>query len=166
MESEPLDGIEKVWRRALPEKENAAGKPLPEKDLEKLALESRLTEALTGLRDSPVPSHFTAQIMTQISRLEQDAPDRGLVGKLDQWMNAAWRGLLPRAFATAAILALGIMGWDQHEIHSARTSLVRSVAQVTASKPMPSLEALVNFDAIQRMSQPVQADKDLLALMQ
>jgi hypothetical protein len=40
------------------------------------------------------------------------------------------------------------------------------VAQVTADQPVPSVEVLKNFDAIQRMSQPVTADKDLLALMQ
>jgi hypothetical protein len=35
---------------------------------------------------------------------------------------------------------------------------------VTAAQPLPSVDALQNFDAIQRMSQPAHADEGLLAL--
>ena len=38
--------------------------------------------------------------------------------------------------------------------------MAKNVALV-ADTPMPSVEALKNFDAIQRMSQPAQSDEEL-----
>jgi hypothetical protein len=35
---------------------------------------------------------------------------------------------------------------------------------VAAAQPLPSVDALENLDAIQRMSQPAHADEELLAL--
>jgi hypothetical protein len=42
--------------------------------------------------------------------------------------------------------------------------LAKNIAQVAVAQPLPSVDALNNFDAIQRMSQ--RADDQLLTLMQ
>ena len=55
--------------------------------------------------------------------------------------------------------------FHQHELTARRTALARNVVLVAGSQPMPSVDALKNFDAIQRMSQP-RADEELLALLQ
>jgi hypothetical protein len=51
-----------------------------------------------------------------------------------------------------------------HEINAHREQIARDVALVVQAQPLPSVEALQNFDAIQRMSQPAHADEGLLAL--
>jgi hypothetical protein len=56
--------------------------------------------------------------------------------------------------------------FQHHAINRQRTVLAKNVALVTRGQPMPSPEALENFDAIRRMSQPQHADDELLALMQ
>ena len=52
----------------------------------------------------------------------------------------------------------------QHEIDNRRVEIAKSVALVASAQQLPSVEALKNFDAIQRMSQPAHADEELLAL--
>ena len=65
------------------------------------------------------------------------------------------------------MLAIGFAGLalHRHELDARRAALAKNVALVAAAQPMPSVDALKNFDAIQRMSQP-HADEELLALMQ
>jgi len=58
------------------------------------------------------------------------------------------------------------LAFQHHEICRQRAALVRNVALVTRGQPMPSPEALENFDVIRRMSQPQHADDELLTLMQ
>jgi hypothetical protein len=53
----------------------------------------------------------------------------------------------------------------RHAIYSQRAALAKNVALVAAAQPLPSVDALKNFDAIRRMSQPP-ADEELLALLQ
>ena len=48
--------------------------------------------------------------------------------------------------------------------YSQRVALVKPIAAMASAQPMPEVEALKNFDAIQRMSQPARADDGLLAL--
>jgi hypothetical protein len=56
-------------------------------------------------------------------------------------------------------------GIQWHESRSQRAALARSVALV-AAQPAPSVDALENLDAIQRMSRPARADGELLAALQ
>jgi hypothetical protein len=154
MESKPSSWREMVWRRPLTDAERAAlGK---DPDLE---LEARLTEHLAKIPDIAVPSNFTAMVMAAVEREDalETAPSRFI------WN---WRVFLPRLAATAAILVFTGTIWERYELNSQRSVLAQNVAQVASAKPLPSLDALYNFDAIQRMSQPVAADKELLALMQ
>ena len=76
-----------------------------------------------------------------------------------------WHSLLPRIAVTAAVLMFAGLTFHRYELNAHRTALARDVAVVAGAQPLPSVDALKNFDAIQRMSQP-RADDELLALMQ
>jgi hypothetical protein len=121
--------------------------------------QNELREMLSRLPDVPVASNFTARVMQAVEREESRRP-RG-------WnFIFNWHEFLPRAaVATAAIIFAGLV-FNHHEIYGRRAALAQSVALVAESQPLPSVEALKNFDAIQRMGQPQHADEELLALMQ
>jgi hypothetical protein len=69
----------------------------------------------------------------------------------------------PRVTVTAATAGIVAVALYQYDISAQRQKLAQSVV-VVASQPMPSVEALKNFDAIQRMGQSARPDEDLLAL--
>ena len=123
-----------------------------------LDLEAHLTDALTKIPEASVPSNFTARILAAIE-LEEAATARSRGWALN------WRLAWPRiAFAAAVLIfAGGSLQW--HESHSQRNALAKSVALV-AAQPLPSVEALENLDAIERMSRPAHADGELLAALQ
>jgi len=122
-------------------------------------LEARLTAALARLPDAPVPSNFTARLM-QAVELEESRGSR-------RWnFRRNWRALLPRFAVAAAVIILAGLAFHRHELNTHRAALIQSVALVAQAQPLPSMEALKNFDAIQRMSQPAHADEELLALLQ
>jgi hypothetical protein len=113
---------------------------------------------LSRLPDAPVSSNFTARVMQAVER-EETRPAHG-------WAFAAWNwhALLPR-FAVAVAVVL-FAGFAVHQYASAnrRAGITRSVMLVAKVQQLPSVEALQNFDAIQRMGQPAHADEGLLAL--
>jgi negative regulator of sigma E activity len=123
-----------------------------------LKLEARLSQALARLPDAPVPSNFTARVMQAVEVEESRHARHWSLG----WN---WHALLPRVAVTAAVVLFAGLTLHHHELNSRRTALARNVALVAGSQPLPSVEALENFDAIQRMSQP-RADEELLALLQ
>jgi MFS superfamily sulfate permease-like transporter len=149
---------ELIWRRKLNETERAELRAQPETQAD-LDLESRLTEVLGRLPDAAVPSNFTARVLQAIEREEL----QGVRKRRGYWWN--WRLLLPRAAVAAAVVVMAGLMIQRHELTVHRTKLAQSVAQVAVAQPMPSVEALKNFNAIQRMSQP-HADEQLLALLQ
>jgi hypothetical protein len=153
MENKPSDWRETLWRRPLTAAERAALAAQPD-----LELETRLTESLVKISDVPVASNFTARVMSAIELEDARLSRQGFF----HWN---WHAFMPRAIATAAIVAFAGLGWQRYEVNVQRNLLVKNVAQVAAAQPLP-VEVLKNFDAIQRMSQPVDADKELLALMQ
>jgi negative regulator of sigma E activity len=116
-----------------------------------------LRELFSRLADAPVSSNFTARVMQAVEREDlQAARMRGW-----RWR---WRSLLPRAAVAAVMVAAAGFTFYQHEIDNRRFELAQNVALVTQAQPLPSVDALKNFDAIQRMSQPAHADEELLAL--
>jgi len=150
---------ESSWRRKLTDAEQAelhtwlAAHPEARTDWE---VESALYAALTRLPDAPVPSNFTARVLQAVER-EEARP---------QVWSWNWHVLVPRiAVATVVVVVTGL-ALHHHDLYRQRAALVKSVALLTASQPVPSPEALQNFDAIRRMSQPQHADNELLALMQ
>ena len=72
----------------------------------------------------------------------------------------------PRAAVAAVAIVFAGLVFHHHEIYSRRATLAQNVALVAESQPLPSVEALKNFDVIQRMGQPAHVDEELLALMQ
>jgi len=153
MENQPLNPGESLWRRKLSEAERNALRTQPE-----LELEARLTAALGRIPDASVPSNFTARVLAAVE-LEEAAATRTRSWALH------WRLLWPRVATVAAILLFAGVGLQWHESRSQRAALARSVAMV-AARPVPSVDALENLDAIQRMSRPARADGDLLAALQ
>jgi len=68
------------------------------------------------------------------------------------------------AAVTAAVVLFAGLTVRHYELTARRMALARNVAMVAGSQPLPSVDALKNFDAIRRMSQPTRADDELLAL--
>lgn len=160
MKGEPIQDLlrELVWRRKLTEAERAELRAQPEAQAD-LELESRLTEALAQLPDAAAPANFTAQALQAIDREELQA------ARKRSWRWRRWRVLFPRAAVAAAVVMIAGLSFQRHEVNVRRAQLAQSVAQVAVAQPMPSVEALKNFNAIQRMCQP-HADEQLLALLQ
>jgi len=153
MENQPSNPGEPLWRRKLSAAERSALRAQPE-----LELEARLTVALARIPDASVPSNFTARVLAVVELEEAQA------ARSHPWA-LNWRLLWPRVAAVAAILILAGVSVQWHESHSQRAALARSVALV-AAQPLPSVDALENLDAIQRMSRPARADGELLAALQ
>ncbi|MFZ0828716.1 MAG: hypothetical protein WAO02_14965 [Verrucomicrobiia bacterium] len=150
---------ESSWRRKLTDAEQAelraffAAHPDARADWE---MESALNAAFARLPDAPVPSNFTARVLQAVEPEAVHPP---------RW-TWNWHGLVPRVAFAAVVVAFSSLAIHHHEIYSQRVALVKSVALATGGQPVPSPEALENFDAIRRMSQPQHADSELLALMQ
>jgi hypothetical protein len=157
MKGEPIQnpGRELIWRRKLTEAERAELQTKPDNHAD-LEFESRLTEELDRLPDKPVPSNFTARVLQAIER--EEMRPRPTVW---HW---GWRVLVPRLAAGVAVIGIAGLTYQHYEFNQ-RARLARNVALLAATQPLPSVEALKNFNAIQRMSQP-RADEELLALLQ
>ena len=159
MKNEPLQNHlrELAWRRKLTEAEQAGLRAHPETQAD-LELESRLSEALARVPDAPVPSNFTARVLQAIER--EDA--RGVPTRGGSWY---WRVLVPRVAVAAVVVGFAGLAYQHHEFDR-RVALAKDVALLAQAQPVPSIEALKNFDAIQRLSQtPPRADDELLALL-
>ena len=162
MKNEPRQNSlrELAWRRKLTDAEKAGLRANPETEAD-LELESRLSEALARVPDAPVPSNFTARVLQAIEREEA----RGARTSSGSW-SWYWRVLVPRVVVAGAIVAFVGLAYQRHEFNR-RVELAKGVALLAQAQPMPSVEALKNFDAIQRMSQTApRADDELLALLQ
>jgi hypothetical protein len=113
---------------------------------------------LSRLPDAPVPSNFTARVM-QAVELEELRSQR-------KWNFLTWNRhvVMPRTAVVVVAVVVAGVAFQHYETGVHRAQLARSVARVAVAQPMPSIEALKNFDAIRRMSQPVRPDDELLAL--
>jgi negative regulator of sigma E activity len=118
-----------------------------------------LRELLSRLPDAPVASNFTARVMQAIELEEMKAAR----ARNPVWF---WRVVVPRVGVAATVILFAGVAIQHHELNAQRAVLAQNVALVVAAQPLPSVEALKNFDAIQRMGQPQHADEELLALLQ
>jgi len=116
----------------------------------------QLRELLSRLPDAPVASNFTARVLQAIEAEEMRRSRWGVAG----WN---WRIFFPRITVTAAAAGIVAVALYQHDLSVRRQNFVRSVV-IIASQPRPSVEALENFDVIQRMGQTARPDEELLAL--
>jgi hypothetical protein len=156
MKNESNNQPESLWRRQLSQAERAELRSQPE-----LELEARLTETLVKIPNVPVPSNFTARVLDAIEFEENQAARAG--GWRGNWN---WRFLWPRVAMTAAVLVFAGLSIARYEASSHQVELTRTVAQLAMVEPVPNLDALENWDAIQRMSQSAHADTELLADLQ
>jgi hypothetical protein len=117
-----------------------------------------MRQLLSRLPDAPVSSNFTARVMQAVELEETRHPRR--------WNFLAWNwhALLPRFAVAAAVVLFAGFAFHQYASANRRAGITKSVMLVASAQKLPSLEALQNFDAIQRMSQPARADEGLLAL--
>ena len=115
----------------------------------------QLRELLSRLPDTPVASNFTARVLQAIEAEEM---------RRSRWhgLDWSWRVFFPRITVTAAMAGIAVVALYQHDLTVQRQNLQNVVA--VASLPKPSSDALMNFDAIQRMGQTARPDADLLAL--
>jgi hypothetical protein len=112
---------------------------------------------LSRLPNTPVASNFTARVMQAIE-LEDERRSR-------QWvLGWHWHALLPRLAVATVLVGFAAFTFRQHELYVQQVALAKSIALEAGSQPLPSVDALKNFDAIQRMSQAAPPDNDLLAL--
>jgi hypothetical protein len=157
MKDEPLQDPlrELVWRRKLTEAERT-GLRIPPETRADWELELLLTEGLARLPDASVPSNFTARAL-------QAAEREAMRPRATGWP-WAWRVLVPRLAVGVAVLGIAGLTYQRHEFNQ-RAQLAQNMALVSRAQPLPSVEALKNFDAIQRMGRP-RADEELLALLQ
>ncbi len=159
MKNEPLQNPlrELAWRRKLTdaEKTGLCAQPEAQADLE---LESRLSEALARVPDAPMPSNFTARVLQAIEREEA----RGTRTRSWSWY---WRVFAPRVAVAVAVVGFAGLAYQRHELDQ-RAELAKDITLLAEAQPVPGVEALKNFDAIQRMSQTTpHADDELLALL-
>lgn len=154
MEKQPSNSSESLWRRKLSAAEHAGLRAQPE-----LELEAHLTDALAKIPDAPVPSNFTARVLDAIQLEEKQA------ARSHGW-HWNWRSLFPRVAVAAAVLIFAGVSIQRYETNSQRFALAKGVALVAGAEPPPSMDALENLDAIQRMSQSAHADGQLLADLQ
>ncbi|MEI9866099.1 MAG: hypothetical protein WDN00_16410 [Limisphaerales bacterium] len=148
---------ELLWRRKLTDAE-LTKVPVQPEVLAELELETRLSQSLAKMLDTTVPSNFTARLMQAIELEESQQLRRRKSG----WN---WQAFLPRIAVTAAVILFAGLTVRHYDVAARRSALVRNVALVAGAQTLPSVDALKNFDVIQRMSQP-HADDELLALMQ
>ena len=124
------------------------------------AADTALGMLLDRLPDAPMPSNFTARIMQAVEQ-EQAARKRTRETPSPRW----WRGLLPRAAVTIAVVGLALFTYQRHE-SARRAELARSLTAVAEVQSLPSPQALADYEAIRRLSPAPVADEELLALLQ
>lgn len=150
MENNSSNLRESLWRRP-PTADELRTQP-------ELQTEARLTAALGIIPDAPVAFNFTARVLAAIELDEKIA-----VRSLHHW---SWRTLVPRVAVAAVVLFIIGISLQHYETSSHRQEIAKSVAMVARGNSLPSMDALENLDAIQRMSQSARADGELLAVMQ
>jgi hypothetical protein len=153
MKNQPSESREPLWRKPLPAAERAALRAQPE-----LETEARLTAALANISDVPVASNFTARVLAAVE-LEENLAAR----PARTW---SWRSLFPRLAVATAVLIFAGVSIQRYEASSHRLAIAKSVAMVATTASQPSVDALENLEAIQRMSQSAHADGELLAALQ
>jgi hypothetical protein len=115
-----------------------------------------LDNMLNRLPNTPVPSNFTAHVLNAIE-LEEKAGARASV-----WN---WRWIFPRLAVATAVLIFAGRSIQRYETRVQHQLLAKNLATLARAQA-PSVDALENLDAIQRMSQTGHADGELLAVLQ
>lgn len=125
--------------------------------------EMALNGAIDKLPHAPLASNFTSQVMQAVAREEKRREASAAV----PW----WRWLFSpahiRGMAVASVcLCAGLLAYNYSQ-ESHREQVAQSLVKLTNVASIPSVEALKDFEAINRLSQvPPTVDVDLLAAAQ
>ena len=157
--------MEASWRRTLtPEEESELQLHLashPDKQ-EEWEEDLALTGALHNLRDAPLSSNFTSQVLDAIDRETRPARNAPDVKSPLEWL----RRLMPRfAFVAVTLLLMftGLNAYRMHERHSNREA-VKTLVSVAA--PLSTPGVFEDFEVIQQMrTAPEFNDQELVAVL-
>lgn len=116
-----------------------------------------LKKLLARLPNAPVASNFTARVLEAVEFEEKKS------ARTRPWI-WNWRSIFPRVAVAAAVLIFAGVSIERYETQSHRVEFAKNLAAVAAQSP--GVDALNNFEAIQRMSQSAHADGELLAALQ
>jgi anti-sigma factor RsiW len=163
MNLDPADNPlrEKVWRRDLTPAEQAELRAWLAKHPEARADwadEASLNRLLDRLPDAPVPSNFTARVLDAVER-ESRVQSRS---KSRAWWTRVF--ILRAGVAAVIVTGIGLFSYQQVRQHD-RRKFAKSLAAVAEVQPMPSPEALENFEVVRHLGQAPPPDEELLALM-
>lgn len=163
------DLVEASWRRRLSPDEEARLQAFftihPEKQAE-WEEEAALNESLRELKEVPLASNFTAQVMLALDR-EATRAVAEPVSPWDHW-SAVLRRYVPR-FATAALVVgfsyLGLVQYHAYTQKQVARGMVATIGEVASVLPSP--EVLQDFDSINQLRDASKAsDQDLLAILE
>lgn len=153
---------ELAWRRPLTKGELARLQEClrehPDRQAEWQA-DLALGAVLQQLPRRTPPSNLSARILAEVDRFESNKASSPGSTQL------TWRRWLRWSLGTAALavaLAGGLHWQQQHR----QASALAKLAKATEASPVPSLDALQNFDVILKIHPQAQADLQLLALGQ
>ena len=117
-------------------------------------------EGVDALPDLPVASNFTNQVMTQLARRVGGVvtADKG-DASVGWWQTFGFVPRLGLGFA----LSLAVFGAFLQNQQGRSAKMLESLAVVTESDTVPSLEELQHFEAIQMLAQvPMDVDWELI----
>ncbi|MBI3879732.1 MAG: hypothetical protein HY301_06670 [Verrucomicrobia bacterium] len=124
-----------------------------------------LAQLVAQLPDAPMPSNFTARVLTEVARESRPVPPP---------VRAAWSGWLATIFKitrpqrvalAAAAVCAGLLTFQQFRAHH-RAQVAESLAKFTGATELPGVEALKDFDAIRRLSLlPAGVDAELVSAL-
>jgi hypothetical protein len=130
-------------------------------DRQRLEEELALNQLLDSVPAPAVASNFLARVEARIEA--GDASDR--TRRIPGWAGWLWRWRLWAAAMPAVALTLALGGWWQHRVHQ-RGLLASSLATLAPGSPVPGMESLQDFDAVQWLrSGPMPGDVELLAAL-
>lgn len=125
--------------------------------------EQALNELIAQLPDAPMPSNFTARVLAAVEREARPAAPARRLPWLG-WLAAVTHASRPQQIALAAMaICVGLLGYDQYRARQ-RSQVAESLAKFAGTTALPGVEALRNFEAINRLGQTSgAADMELLS---
>ncbi len=169
------DLVEASWRRRLTPAEEAQLQSYfaihPDKQAE-WEEEAALNDSLRHLKDAPVASNFTAQVMLALDR--ETAPTLSAKDPYTFWerfsagAGALLRRYAPRFAAAALVIGSSYFGLHQYQAYNNRQVTEKMFATIgEVASVLPSPEVLQDFDTINQMRDTAKvSDQDLLAVLE
>ena len=158
--------VEASWRRSLTPSEEAelqlhlAANPEQQAEWED---DLALSHAMANLREAPVASNFTAQVLSAIDR--EVAGERASRKGIDY---AGWfRRWFPQLATASVLLITGLTGLNFYQAHTrtqTATEFVATVSSFTAALPAP--DVFEDFETIQQLhTAPEFSDAELVNVL-